>query len=589
MPARIKACDRCRQLKIKCDGEEPCARCASAQLECRFRARPKAKPFPVSETPQTHYTISEDAIAATARNMLFAIEAKSDSSQGASVGIPPFSFATDDSSGDDGKGPESSNIPHISNIELAKTIAAQQRQRIAQNQMLTNSDAFEPLRKAARNNQRQSPTYFHKPSSKLDQGQMESDKSVLPSPTIPLAKGTDSTRDRIISEHAGFEGSFTDVWTANSAPPSDASLMQQMKQRIKQLEAENLEYHRREWERSCPTKIQIFHCLADYDDDGAVYLSEPDWEIRGEDIILRGQFPVLDPRGYAERKGNIAFIVYKRYAVEHQRAELDEAIYDKQHLPKPEPASEEIELISDEMVKAVKAFFGLYPTFRTEFPEVDETTTLAAPYIWYYHCRESPVIQNLPSQQTELVTALTSWIEDNYAPLYDQVDDQFRRGKVSKMSFEYLIRPGRVLISTNNGIPRGFVATSRPLLIKPHEIPSEDNEEHEVIRQCSWSIKSRSLAYEGDFYYHDQELTVKLKTEAEDDEVEIASLDVLPLEYASSEVRKRLKRRGKAFWRCRNKYFVSYEETSTDGKQEVCGISLSGFPPAPSTSPAHPN
>ncbi|XXH01760.1 hypothetical protein Hte_008121 [Hypoxylon texense] len=104
--------------------------------------------------------------------------------------------------------------------------------------------------------------------------------------------------------------------------------------------------------------------------------------------------------------------------------------------------------------------------------------------------------------------------------------------------------------------------------MQSREILPENNEEHEATLLCSWRIKSRSLIYEGDFDHRSEQLTVEFKIEAEDDEVEIASLDVSPLEYAIGEMRKRLKRRGKAFWKCRNKYFVSYEGTPTDGKQE---------------------
>lgn len=593
------ACDRCRQSRLKCDGQEPCSRCVVAQKDCsRARSRSKVSlPPPVPGMPKTHYTISEDAIATPARDRLYAIEPKSDPPQYIPITPAPlakFTVGPPDSDGSDG-GNDSTLPPPLPLPKfLPEQVHPGQSRWVEQeahrdggrpvmldpadskeffstgtipgSKRPSSEDIFEARRKAARKSKRQEPTYFHKLDLKADPARTESKTSVSPTPTASYAEGTEGTQGYAISKHVRFEGGCIEAPVANLALSSEVDVIQQMEHRIQQLEAENLEYHRRELQRNCPTNIQIFHCLADYGDE-AVYLSEPDWEVQDETAILRGQFPVSDPRGYVERKGNIAFIVYKRYEVEHQRAELDEAIYAKQHLPKPKPTSEEIELVSDEMIKAVKAFFSMYPTFRTDFPDVDETRNLAAPYIWWYHCRKSPVIQNLPSQQAELVVALTSWIEDNYASLYDQVDDQFRRGRVSRMSMEYLIRPGRVLISIDNGTPRGYVATSRPLF-KPHsETQSEDNGQHVEPCHWSWSIKSRFLTYEGDFYQCEKELTVKLKTATEDEEVDIANLNVSPLEYASSDVRKRLRRRGKLFWKCRNKYFVSYEGTS-DGQQE---------------------
>ncbi|KAI0165436.1 hypothetical protein GGR52DRAFT_558701 [Hypoxylon sp. FL1284] len=386
--------------------------------------------------------------------------------------------------------------------------------------------------------------------------------SQLPQASSP-AKEAENALGRPSSKRVNFEGSVTE---ASSIPSPDADSIEQMKQRIEQLEAENREYRQRELQRNCPTNIQIFHSLED-NGDGLFYLSEPDWERQDEQFVLRGRFPVSDPLGYVERKGNIAFVVYKRYEVEYQRADLEEAIKDQQHLPKPEPVDENIDLISDEMVKAVTAFFDLYPTFHTEFSEVYETKKLGAPYIWWYHCRKSPVMQNLSGQQRELVMALVGWIEDNYAPFYDQVDDQFRRERVSKMSMENLVRPGRVLVSVKNGMPRGYVATSRPVCEQPNPVMLEDGEGHDSTCQTSWAIRARSLSYAGDFYHSHDKLLVKLKCEGED-EVEIASLEILPLEYVSSELRQRLKRRGRTFWKCRNMNFVAYEGASADGKQE---------------------
>ncbi|KAM5351088.1 hypothetical protein ACJ41O_003811 [Fusarium nematophilum] len=78
---------------------------------------------------------------------------------------------------------------------------------------------------------------------------------------------------------------------------------------------------------------------------------------------------------------------------------------------------------------------------------------------------------------------------------------------------------------------------------------------------------TRTLSYAGDFFQANETMNLGFRPESEDEEVGIASLNVVLLKYASREVREKLLRRGKAFWKYRNKCFVSYEESSVSGMQ----------------------
>ncbi|RYP19936.1 hypothetical protein DL765_003084 [Monosporascus sp. GIB2] len=542
--------------------------------------------------PQIYYTISEDVIGASMKDKLSALETKSDLLQPAmTTGSPqpakrdpkpasmqqrttnqqPFRSIDSNPVGQAyGRG-QASTMPVTRPPSMQPgIIGLQSGQQLRQplRPCAGNEDVQERQRKTACEHRRRSPANFSKSNPELDEPQMESDRSVTP-PKISFPGGTGVIHGHSGGKYDSMERGFAENQVLSSAPSFDSNVLQQMMRRIQELEAENCKL-RQDSGDTLAINVQVFHCLTDGSDDEGdetAYLSEPDWEIHGEVVNLRCRFPVPDPEGYV-KKGNIAFIIYKRYTVEYQRSAVDEAMKTMKPLPNPEPASQDVLLISDEMIEALKAFFAQYSTFRTEFPEVDETDRIRAPYIWWYHCRKSYHVQNLPRRQAQLVATLTDWIEANYTSLYCQINDQFRRGKVSNTSIEYLVRPGHVLVSDSDGVPLGHLATTRAFPIQKFQrSQSAGNEQRESKYQWSWGIRSCSYTYAGDFFRDDKEITLDFETETEDGEVDIASLEVVPLEYASIEVQERLICRGKTIWKCRNKQLVSYEGNSTNGKQ----------------------
>lgn len=371
----------------------------------------------------------------------------------------------------------------------------------------------------------------------------------------------------------------------NWLPAMSPDLLHQMVLRLQELETENAKYQQ-ETSQNTPIKIQVFHCLMDnyhseeeedndeYNDDAPAYLTAPCWKVYGEEVTLRGQLHVADPEGYVEKQGDISFVIYKYYSVEHQISELREAMKLMKPLPDPEPAHQHVFLVSDETKQAVRSFFDMDPAIRDEFPHLDEKKRLRSPYIWWYHTRKTHNIHLLEHRQSQLVSELTNWIEATYSPLYDKIDNQFSRGKVSPMSMRYLVRPGRVLVSNTGSTAQGYLATARPIGGKD-VIPEDLRPRHEKKDKWSWEVKGASLGYEGELHWKDSILKLALEGEFEDDEVDINSLDFVPLEYSNHEMQKLLERRGETFWRCRNRQLISYEASSTDSRLAVSNSSFS--------------
>ena len=80
-----------------------------------------------------------------------------------------------------------------------------------------------------------------------------------------------------------------------------------------------------------------------------------------------------------------------------------------------------------------------------------------------------------------------------------------------------------------------------------------------------------SWAFDGSFQKIDESIDITLNVERDDEEVKLNSLDYFPLQYDVDGLRATLEKRGRMFWKCRAKKFVSYPE-------EDHGISSSASP-----------
>lgn len=323
-------------------------------------------------------------------------------------------------------------------------------------------------------------------------------------------------------------------------------------------------------------QIQEFHWLLNgddvYEDDESemapgVYLGQPIWDVHDGAASLRGQFPISDVDSYVERKGNVAMVVHKYYTV---RQDIETYTQSRAPLPDPEPFRQEVLLASTEMIDAVSNAFSRYAEFADKFPEIKWEKPLDAPFLWWYHSRHIYNDADMDARQAKLVRILTDWIDDNYGVIYEFVDDQLGRKRVSKMSIPYLVARGDVLIEgfNNDRVGRtGLIATTpfSHIELEPEEVGHDTKSWRRDKRLWTFKIKVRSYEFgPTGFYWKHEDMTVNLRTENEYDEVDITGLDLMPLVYASDGMRQVLERRGRTFWNCRQKQLVAYADPQKD-------------------------
>lgn len=502
------------------------------------------------EAPVTHYTISEDKTASSGHgNSLYAIKAETSSNLAQPAMATP-SRSHGPSCQHQNLDPEAlALLDYQAQQSLLQGINTTALSAARGNSLQPRADTEVPAFTSPGLN-RNVQTKFKEPSR---------DEEILSELPIPNSQPADYG----IDGEGVFENSSLSPWTNQ---PEQANLLQMMMQRIHQLEDENKKLRpdqpASQPEDITPPNVQVFHRLLE-SDNNTIYLSEPDWEVSRKTVTLRGRLPIQDHTGYVKHKGNVVFTIYKCYSVDYQQGDIDRALRDRRPLPKPTPASHQIVLDSNEMKQAVRALFEHWPSFRTEYPEVREERTLHSPFIWWYHHRKSDNISQLPTPQARLVSTLTEWIEANYASLYDRIDEQFGRNRVSHRSIEYLVRPGDVLVSATKEGPLGYVATSRPQRLS-------DNLNKDEQKRVVWAVQVRSYMYAGKLLRKDGMIRLELGSECEtEEEVDIRSLIAMPLRFASRESCDVLVQRAKTFWQIRSRRLMSYLGHHATGKYAV--------------------
>ncbi|UPK89428.1 hypothetical protein LCI18_000363 [Fusarium solani-melongenae] len=242
----------------------------------------------------------------------------------------------------------------------------------------------------------------------------------------------------------------------------------------------------------------------------------------------------------------MSFIIYKYYDCLQQEV-MNEDLEAKKARGKPKADAQQVTLISKDMVA--------------------EKQPMGPPYTWWYHRRKSHEIQNLPKDQARLVMALVDWIEDSYGSLFDSIDDQLCRGRVSNFSIPFLLRPGDVLVSNENGFPEGHLVLAPPRVERDTGRDKQGDQQSEAKRTVPWWVHCRSLLYSGVFYWAEEDIELVLSTEIPNEGVDIATLDVVPLKYATHDAQETLVQRAKMWWKLRHKQLVSYEGTPSTGAQ----------------------
>jgi hypothetical protein len=202
----------------------------------------------------------------------------------------------------------------------------------------------------------------------------------------------------------------------------------------------------------------------------------------------------------------------------------------------------------------------------------------SAPYIPDILLKLDPISRHLLEQLEEC-------IQTSHGFEHTSAKSQAEKGLVSKNLFNYLIRPGDVLVNSVGPLTQAYLALDWAKEVpQPEEGRPEDyNQWDEFTRvkgrkrgtnandtrnlvHYQWTVPVWSWRFDGHFNKIHQDLVLDMKASYAAEILPITELSMFPLRYASPNLHETLERRGKAFWQLRYRKFVSYQQNEEDGE-----------------------
>lgn len=287
---------------------------------------------------------------------------------------------------------------------------------------------------------------------------------------------------------------------------------------------------------------------------------------------LRGTHDLSNLKEYLEDHPEVSFIIYKSYNCERYHETIQDQ-FERLQIPKidsevvaqlrpylftlkkdEEPAladSERMEIISDELQEVMEV---IEADPSDAFTNRHDGHNLRAPHLHFYHYRPLMVqyASESPSQiHREHIKLLLDYLNSSHGSEYEEADALFRRGMVSKLHFSKMFGPNEVIVTVRNDQPLAFVSRKCPIA---------QNDPLEL--DCwSWSF---------DGVFRRQTSPVRVDWPASSSAIiPISALKTYPLRFDTSGLEQRLRKRGRTFWECRERKFVSYESPKPSFEVQV--------------------
>jgi hypothetical protein len=275
---------------------------------------------------------------------------------------------------------------------------------------------------------------------------------------------------------------------------------------------------------------------------------------------LRGTQILADFNEFYETNPGICMTIYRTYScISYHRTvkdsfeilatEIDRQVFNRlrpwffrlgQDGPAAIPASESIVFTSDTLREAMHAVVASDPNRLADW---SADHNLKAPYDYFYHFRRSLRQQSaliLGHPQREELDVLLDYINESQGADFEKADAAFASGNVHLQYFTKLFRPNELIVTIQDGYPRGYTA-ERSSWFDRH-----------ILRLECWS-----WAYDGSFRKAETKMFVPWPS-PDVPSVPLNSLAAWPLRLDRSDLSQRLYKRGLDFWSCRHRRLVSY-------------------------------
>ncbi|CAI6034512.1 unnamed protein product [Clonostachys chloroleuca] len=297
-------------------------------------------------------------------------------------------------------------------------------------------------------------------------------------------------------------------------------------------------------------------------------------ETAQDGLHLLGRVAVTNLELHLERNKDIAFIVYKDFECcggpepemkDHEGDNDDLNMYSQ--LLK----DESIAFVSGAMTDVLSMLGNRawkesqHPQFiasihKTKNKKVDDVSDndpdkTTYPYLWWFHSRQDvkEAMEHINREYVPYLSAFKDYVEERMSGEWKRVDRLMSRNKITAKYLRYLYPPGEVIVSNPDRSPhlelRGFEVSDT--------IRARGSTETE-IKVWSW-------AFDGNFQLSITDLPI-FALPSETEAFDIKSLEFYPKRFARPGIVDTLRARGRFFWRCRYRNYVS---SKTNGDSDV--------------------
>ena len=348
------------------------------------------------------------------------------------------------------------------------------------------------------------------------------------------------------------------------------------------------------------------------------FFDHPEW-VKGQGTArrIRSNLPLNNFDLYLEKNKDVAFIVYRNFDTDSPsimaKPGTDGAKSDTAtHLP--QYSSETIEPVNEDLIEAIENLLRSRQEYTETLRKFFKSYELAAPYLFIYHSRKSleDFQNNLPLPAKAQISLLLKYVTKEYADEYAAADSLLAQGRISPGLVRYLFKPGDLLVSRVNGQYMSYVSTSWPMihskkdvsrmqanssgngtrlsLYGSHEADARMAADKVTIHVCK--VDAWHWAFDGNFQRIHDKLELELPAIEDGEnatdvkgkvtvatqgkerkprlgERSISDLNVFPMQFASAELVEKCRRRGKTFWKCRTRNYVSYQDSGMESIQNL--------------------
>ncbi|KAI0534775.1 hypothetical protein GGR58DRAFT_43234 [Xylaria digitata] len=339
----------------------------------------------------------------------------------------------------------------------------------------------------------------------------------------------------------------------------------------------------------------------------APFFDPPEWVGSSEKGTLKCRAPVENFDLYLERNKHLSFIVYKTHVVpepESRRASLRPA-----GTPNCK-VDESIGPITEDLIAGVRTLLESQDEYSELRQLFKGTNELIAPYLFVYHQRADwdRLCGEMTQSSQEQLMMLWNYIIQNHGEEYAAADRLIASGKITSRYIQYLFKPGDILIEWDGDFHLGWVAkswakyqdTSSTTRGKALEISARGSRvplygTPEASKRMAdgkvwfqtWRFSGWHWEFDGNFQRRDKVLSLCIPEETSsksesantsgeryqdasaEDSISICDLRVYPIQHAPADIVQKLRKRGKAFWKCRVRSLVSYEDHPTDTQENT--------------------